>query len=157
PGAERDYVSHHLGWNAKLSSVQAAFTLSQLDRFDDYTARRNAAVVAFLGRLTALPGLIVPTAAPGTSHAWHILRFRLAPAAAGLDGVSPARFRDVLRRLLRAEGVPVSCYQLMPLPDQRVFTERDGFGRGYPWAAGDPRDSAGCPVARAIIDDSLTI
>ena len=157
PGAERDYVSHHLGWNAKLSSVQAAFTLSQLDRFDDYTARRNAAVAAFLSRLTALPGLTVPTAAPGTSHAWHILRFRLDPAAAGLDGVSPARFRDVLRRLLRAEGVPVSRYQLMPLPDQRVFTERDGFGRGYPWAAGDPRDSAGCPVARAIIDDSLTI
>jgi dTDP-4-amino-4,6-dideoxygalactose transaminase len=156
-GAERDYVSYRLGWNAKLSCVQAAFTLSQLDRFDDDAKRRNAGVTAFLGRLRALPGLAVPSAAPGTVHAWHILRFRLDPAAAGLAGTRPAGLRDAVRRLLRAEGVPVSRYQVMPLPRQRVFAERKGFGGGYPWAAGDPHGDADCPVTRAVIDDSLTL
>jgi hypothetical protein len=46
----------------------------------------------------------------------------------------------------------------MTLPRQRVFTERTGFGRGYPWAAGDGAGpAADCPVAEAIIEDSLTI
>jgi perosamine synthetase len=156
-GRERDYISYRLGWNAKLSSVQAAFTLSQLGRLTQYAARREANVTAFLGRLAALPGLAAPAAAPGTVHAWHILRFRFDPAAMGLPGADPARLRDALRRLLRAEGVPMSRYQLMTLPQQQVFTERTGFGHGYPWAAGTPAGPGDFPVASAIVEDSLTL
>ena len=157
PGKDRAYISHHLGWNAKLSAVQAAFTLSQLDRFDADVAARHKAVTAFCDRLSELPGLRVPATRPDTAHAWHILRLRFDPKAAGLAGVNPAAMRDALRRLLRAEGVPMSRYQLMPLPDQRVFTERIGFGRGYPWAAAEPAPAQDCPVTREIIADSLTL
>ncbi len=156
-GKPRDYVSYQFGWNAKLSCVQAAFTLSQLTRFDSYTKQRRANVTAFLDRLSGLPGLIVPTAAPDTEHAWYMLRFRLDPDAAGLTGIRPDRFRAAVHRLLRAEGVPVSRYQTTTLPKQRVFTERIGFGAGYPWAAGTPGPAADCPTAEAIIDDSLTL
>jgi dTDP-4-amino-4,6-dideoxygalactose transaminase len=156
-GKPRDYISYRLGWNAKLSSVQAAFTLSQLDRADSYAQQRHANVTAFLHRLSDLPGLVVPTAAHGTEHAWYMLRFRLDPEAAGLTGIAPGRFRAAAYRLLRAEGVPVSRYQILTLPQQRVFTERTGFGAGYPWAAGEPGPTAACPVAEAVIDDSLTI
>jgi dTDP-4-amino-4,6-dideoxygalactose transaminase len=158
PGRERDYISYQLGWNHKLSSVQAAFALSQLDRFDAYEKARQDNVGRFLERLSALPGLLVPTVAEGSTHAWHILRFRLDPERAGLTGVGPAAFRRVLHRLLRAEGVPVSRYQLMPLPDQKVFTERTGFGGGHPWTA-HPDDVPGhdCPVTRQVLDDSLTL
>ncbi|MBM7172723.1 DegT/DnrJ/EryC1/StrS family aminotransferase [Streptomyces sp. G44] len=159
-GKDRDYVSYRLGWNSKLSSVQAAFTLSQLDRFDGYEAAREEQVTRFLGRLAGLPGLTVPTVAEGSTHAWHILRFRLDPAAAGLDGITPGAFRAALHRLLRAEGVPMSRYQLMPLSDQKVFAERLGFGNGQPWAAaGDdgPARAVAAPVTRQVIDDSLTL
>jgi perosamine synthetase len=157
PDEDRDYVSHILGWNSKMSSVQAAFTLSQLDRFDDYERARQHNVQAFLDRLAGLPGIVVPRAAPGTTHTWHILRLRFDPAAAGLDGIAPAAFRAVLRRLLRAEGVPVSRYQLMPLSEQPVFAERLGFGKGYPWRLGPELGSTDCPVTRSVIEDSLTI
>ena len=159
PGRHRDYVSHRLGWNHKLSAVQAAFTLAQLDRFDDYERRRQANVARFLGRLADLAGLQVPTVAEGTTHAWHILRFRFDPAGAGFDGVHPRRWRDALRRLLRAEGVPVSRYQLMPLSRQRVFVDRIGFGRGCPWSLGEPAPAGPVchPVASAVIEDSLTL
>jgi perosamine synthetase len=156
-GRPRDYLSQHLGWNAKLSSVQAAFALSQLGRFDSYARRRADNVAAFLGRLAALPGITVPRAAPGTEHSWYMLRFRLDAAEAGLPGVRQDRFRAAVHRLLRAEGVPVSRYQVRTLPQQQVFTERVGFGRGYPWAAGTPGPAASCPVAEAVIDDSLTL
>ncbi|MGH3769715.1 MAG: DegT/DnrJ/EryC1/StrS family aminotransferase [Pseudonocardiaceae bacterium] len=159
-GRERDYVSYGLGWNHKMNALQAAFTGSQLTRFDDYERARQRNVADFLARLAALPGLRVPTAPPETTHAWHILRFRFDPATFGLDEARSEALRSALRRLLRAEGVPMSQYQLMPLPDQKVFVDRVGFGAGYPWTvngASEPVTGEGYPVARAIIADSLTL
>lgn len=159
-GRERDYVSYGLGWNHKMNAIQAAFTNSQLTRFDEYERARQSNIAEFLARLAVLPGLRVPTALAGTTHVWHILRFRFDPAAFGLDAVRPEALRSTLRRLLRAEGVPMSQYQLMPLPDQKVFVDRVGFGAGYPWVVtGAPAPAAGegYPVARAIIADSLTL
>ncbi|WP_430791111.1 DegT/DnrJ/EryC1/StrS family aminotransferase [Actinoplanes sp. G11-F43] len=159
-GRERDYISYGLGWNHKMNGLQAAFTTAQLARFDEYESARQRNVTAFLARLAELPGLRVPTALPETTHVWHILRFRFDPAAFGLDGVRPEALRSALRRLLRAEGVPMSQYQLMPLPDQKVFVDRIGFGSNYPWAVtGAPGTVAGAgyPVTRAVIADSLTL
>jgi len=159
-GRERDYISHGLGWNYKMNGLQAAFTTAQLARFGEYESARQRNVARFLGRLAALPGLQVPTALPETTHVWHILRFRFDPAGFGLDGVRPEALRSTLRRLLRAEGVPMSQYQLMPLPDQKVFADRLGFGSGYPWSvtgAAGTVPGEGYPVTRAVIADSLTI
>jgi dTDP-4-amino-4,6-dideoxygalactose transaminase len=159
-GRDRDYVSYSLGWNHKMNALQAAFTDAQLSRFDEYERARQRNVAEFLARLAVLPGLRVPTALPDTTHAWHILRFRFDPAAFGLDGARPEALRSALRRLLRAEGVPMSQYQLMPLPDQKVFVDRVGFGSGYPWSVTDaatPTAGKGYPVARAVIADSLTL
>ncbi|MGE5829094.1 MAG: DegT/DnrJ/EryC1/StrS family aminotransferase [Micromonosporaceae bacterium] len=157
-GRERDYVSYGLGWNHKMNAIQAAFTDAQLTRFDEYERHRQRNVADFLARLAVLPGLRVPTALPDTSHVWHILRFRFDPAAFGLSDVRPEALRSTLRRLLRAEGVPMSQYQLIPLPDQKVFVDRIGFGSGYPWTAtGASAPGSDYPVARAIIADSLTL
>lgn len=159
-GRGRDYMSYHLGWNYKMNAVQAAFTDAQLTRYDDYERARQRNVTAFLARLAVLPGLRVPTALPGTTHVWHILRFRFDPAAFGLDGMQPEALRTTLRRLLRAEGVPMSQYQLIPLPDQKVFVDRVGFGSGYPWTvtgASGPVAREDYPVTRAVIADSLTL
>ncbi len=158
-GKPRDYISYMLGWNSKLNPIQAAFAASQLARFDDYERRRQANVKAFLDRLRPLPGIQVPAERPGCTHAWHILRFRFDPEAIGLPDVTPAALRGALRRVLRAEGVPLSQYQLMTLPQQKVFQDRQGFGKGYPWAAldGGGEPDAGHPVAEAIIRDSLTL
>ncbi|MFR9673248.1 DegT/DnrJ/EryC1/StrS family aminotransferase [Streptomyces sp. TR06-5] len=159
-GRDRDYVSHGLGWNHKMNALQAAFTDAQLTRFDAYESARQRNITEFLERLAALPGLEVPSALPDTTHAWHILRFRFDPAAFGLDTGRPEALRAALRRLLRAEGVPMSQYQLMPLPDQKVFVDRIGFGAGYPWSVtGVPGPVQGedFPVARAVIADSLTL
>lgn len=159
-GRDRDYVSCGLGWNYKINALQAAFTDTQLARFDKYESVRQRNVAEFLARLAHLPGLQVPTALPDTTHAWHILRFRFDPAAFGLSGVRQAALRSVLRRLLRAEGVPMSQYQLMPLPDQKVFVDGVGFGSGYPWTVTGASATVAdedYPVTRAVIADSLTI
>ncbi|GLI02616.1 DegT/DnrJ/EryC1/StrS family aminotransferase [Phytohabitans aurantiacus] len=158
PGRPRDYLSERFGWNAKLNPIQAAFTTSQLDRFDEYEKLRQANIVPFLDRLAALPGFHVPFAPADRTHAWHVLRFRIDLPAAGMDGGRPGAVRDALCRLLRAEGVPAGQYQRIPLPQQRVFLDREGFGRGYPWAiAGTPVQDVDFPVAEQVIADSLVL
>jgi perosamine synthetase len=157
----RSYTSHVLGWNAKLNPVQAAFTRSQLQRLPDYDRRREENVHRLLARLEQLPGVTVPSCPADRTHAFHILRFRLDPAAAGLEDTAPGAFRQALHRVLRAEGVPVSRYQLTALPEQEVFRDRHGYGRGVPWtlteSAASAPDPASYATATAIVEDSLTL
>lgn len=141
----RSYVAHVLGWNAKLNPVQAAFTRSQLQRLPEYDRRRAENVGRLLERLDELPGITVPRCPPDRTHSFHILRFRLDPAAAGLEGTPAAAFRQALHRALRAEGVPVSRYQLTALPEQEVFRDLDG------------NDPASYATTAAVIEDSLTL
>ncbi|HEY7201619.1 MAG TPA: DegT/DnrJ/EryC1/StrS family aminotransferase [Candidatus Dormibacteraeota bacterium] len=159
PGAEREYRSACLGWNYKLSTIQAAFTRSQLRRFPAYQAAREANVRTFLDAVRDLPGLVAPGVPADRTHAWHMIRLRLDAAAAGLEGVRPAAFREAVRRALRAEGAAVSRYQSMPLCDQEVFRRREGFGRGYPWTIASAGAGAGdrFPRTREVLEDSLTI
>jgi dTDP-4-amino-4,6-dideoxygalactose transaminase len=142
---ERSYVSTTVGWNHKINPVQAAFTNATLDRFDADEAARQANVRRLLDRLGELPGLLVPVEPADRRHVWHILRFRLDVAAMGLDGAEPARVRSALHRALRAEGVPISRHQIMPLPEQPVFTGR-GIGGPGPW-----------PVTAEVVADSLCL
>lgn len=143
PDQPRRYVSHRLGFNAKLSNVQAAYTGSQLERFPAYHAARRKNVAAFLARLGNLPGLVCPSEPEGYEHAWHILRFvvdldRLFP------DLSTAAARTLLMRALRAEGVPATRYQMMPLADQPAL--RSLCQQEPAW-----------PVTQDVIDRSFTI
>ncbi|GAA2515367.1 DegT/DnrJ/EryC1/StrS family aminotransferase [Winogradskya humida] len=159
-GTERDYLSRVLAGNEKLSGVQAAFTRAQLTRLDEYTAAREANVTAFLARLRALPGITVPQCPPDRTHAWHILRLRFSPEALGRPDISPGALRSALRRALRAEGVPMQQYQVLPLPGQPAFQELTGY-HGYPWRipGASPADYRveDYPVTLAVIEDSLTL
>jgi hypothetical protein len=91
-----------------------------------------------------------------------MLRFRFDPAQAGLDGVAKGPFRQVLRRALLAEGVPMSHYQLIPLPGQPVFQDQKlAFGNGYPWTLPGVEPRAypleDYPNTLALIEDSLVL
>ncbi|HEX6291228.1 MAG TPA: DegT/DnrJ/EryC1/StrS family aminotransferase [Herpetosiphonaceae bacterium] len=158
---DRSYLSHMLSWNYKLNSVQAAFTRSQLQRYPDYQERRDRNISAFLKRLAELPGLIVPYVPSDCTHVYHIMRLRFDPAAAGLDGIKPGPFRQAVRRAMRAEGVPISQYQMTPLPGQHPFQTQQGYGHGYPWTLpGLPPQRYAIedyPTTLAVINDSLTL
>jgi perosamine synthetase len=146
PGRERDYLSRVLAGNHKLSAVQAAFTRSQLGRLEGYSATRDRLVRRFLDRLCELPGIVVPTCPDDRTHAWHILRLRVDPAAAGYPGLAAGPFRAVLQRALRAEGVPVAPYQVVPLPGQQAIRESI-----------DVAPVTDFPVSLAVINDSFTL
>jgi perosamine synthetase len=157
----RRYISQRLGWNHKPSSVLAAFARSQLARYPDYQPARDRNVAALLDVAAQLPGVVVPETPPDRTHVWHMIRFRFDPERAGLTGVAPGPFRQAVARALRAEGMTLSHYQMMPLPGQPAFQSRDGFGNGYPWTlpgvAPQRYDMTDYPQTLAVIEDSLVV
>ena len=143
---ERPYVSHLQGWNAKINAIQAAFTRSQLARFDEQQSGRDRNVRRLLAGIAELPWFVPPSVPPDREHGWHLLRFRVLPEAFGLPAAQAAQLRAVVIRVLRAEGVPVSRYQTMPLAEQPVFAD-----------AAVPSRTLEVPVTRAIVDDSFVL
>ena len=140
---ERSYVSHLPGWNHKPNTIQCAFTRAQLSRFEATSKIRTANVERLLGSLGELPGLQLPSCPTDRSHAWHILRFRLQPEAFGLAPNQAGALRTVMMKALRAEGVPATHYQLMPLPLQRAISGK--------------ASRADFPNSYQVIEDSFSI
>jgi dTDP-4-amino-4,6-dideoxygalactose transaminase len=156
-GGDRTYVSHILGWNNKPNALQAAFTRSLLVRFPAEHARRDHNIRRMLSRIAELPGYLTPTSPDDRTHSWHIVRFRVLPSAFGLDDGMAGPLRAAVQRALRAEGVPASPYQLMPLPAQPVFREWRGYGdHRWPMTGAAYREED-FPHTLRVIEDSFTI
>ena len=81
-GYDHKYIYSHLGFNLKITDMQAAVGLAQLDRLDGFIAarRRNFEVLKEgLRRLEDL--LILPEATPGTEPSWFGFPITLRPDA----------------------------------------------------------------------------
>ncbi|MEW2294706.1 DegT/DnrJ/EryC1/StrS family aminotransferase [Streptomyces sp. NPDC006743] len=152
PTGARSYIAHRAALNARITPMAAAFTRSQLARFDDYARRREPGIRRFLDRLAQLPGLRVPQVPAGRTHAWHILRLMPDPEAFGLGPAHRCALRAALHRILRAEGVPVSRYQVAPLAAQPAFRPP-----GVSAADAADRVDALLPVTVAVVDGSLCL
>jgi len=135
PDATREYNALTMGWNYRFSSLLAAFTSSQLAHLPGRTAAVQEGARYLAAGMAEIPGLVPPRVPEGRTHVYHHFRFRLDPAAAGLD-LPAGRLRRAVQELMAAEGVPLVEYQNRPVPGQLLFQERRGYGRGCPWSCG---------------------
>jgi CDP-4-dehydro-6-deoxyglucose reductase, E1 len=70
-GYDHKYVYSHLGFNLKITDMQAAVGLAQLDRLDDFIAARQRNFDRLKHGLRALDDvLILPEATVGTEPSW---------------------------------------------------------------------------------------
>jgi CDP-6-deoxy-D-xylo-4-hexulose-3-dehydrase len=70
-GYDHKYTYSHLGYNLKITDMQAAIGLAQLDRIDDFVAARKRNFNELSGRLSDLAEfLILPEATPGSAPSW---------------------------------------------------------------------------------------
>jgi perosamine synthetase len=134
---ERAYYHLELGYNYRMTSMQAATGLVQLRRLDDYleARRRNAAYLS--ERLGEIEAVETPHVAPYAVHSYYKYICRLRPGALSLD-------IEEFVRAVAAEGIPVSRRYPTPLPSQPVF--RDGGYGNLP-----------CPVAERLAGEVFTL
>ncbi|MEZ0171829.1 UDP-4-amino-4,6-dideoxy-N-acetyl-beta-L-altrosamine transaminase [Microvirga sp. TS319] len=113
------YQQLELGYNYRLTELQAALGLSQLHRLDDYVARRHAIAARYDDLLSDLP-VVVPWRDPRDYSGFHlyIIRLRLEEISRG--------HREVFEGL-REAGILVNLHYI-PVYRQPDFA-RFGFVR----------------------------
>lgn len=163
PGRERldqEYNAFGLGWMYRGDVLGQAFARSQLRRLDQNNAERIRNCEHLTRRLAGLPGVSTPMLPPDRKMVYYSYTVRFHPEELGLDVPAP-RFRDCIERALNAEGVPCGRWQTMPVPSQRIFQDKVGYGKGCPWCcphAGPVEyDPKGYPVTQSFIDTQMYV
>jgi perosamine synthetase len=120
----RRFLHGELGYNFRLTNLQAALGVTQVERIDAIVARKRAMGRAYTDRLSELAEVELQVEQPG-AHAVYWMYGLLSRESAGVDAV------DLARRL-QAAGVETRPF-FLGMHEQPVFRERGLFeGESYP-------------------------
>jgi dTDP-4-amino-4,6-dideoxygalactose transaminase len=125
-----------LGFNYRLTDIQAALGRAQLTRLDRFLARREAIAEHYVAALKDQPGLVLPQVVPDARHAWHIFPVLLDLPRLTTD-------RAGVYAALRAENIGVT-FHYVPAYWHPYYAAR-GYARGL------------CPVAEDAAMRLLTL
>lgn len=114
------YQQIELGFNYRMTELQAALGVSQLERLDDYVARRNALAERYDTLLTELP-ITTPWQHPDSYSGRHLYVIRLK-----LDEISVSHRQTF--EALREQGIGVNLHYI-PVHTQPYYQQL-GFQPG---------------------------
>ncbi len=123
-GETEKYLHTTIGFNYRMTDVEAAIGASQLDRLPERTERRRANAARLDAALAKVPGLHAPRATEGAEPAYHLYAVRVEPEAF-VDPGDGRPIRDRLCAALAAEGVSYALHYPRPLTRQPVFDGPD--------------------------------
>lgn len=128
-GYDHKYIYSHLGYNLKITDMQAACALAQLDRLDDFIAARKRHFAFLHERMRECEEfLLLPEATPDSDPSWFGFPITLRPAA-NLRRVDLLTHLDSLRigtRLLFAGNLTRQPYmQGRPFRQVGPLTQTD--------------------------------
>lgn len=138
------YQQVELGFNYRITDLQAALGLSQLNKLDGFIERRRE-LAARYDRLLAYLPLTLPSAQPEAESAWHLYVVRLQ-----LDRINISH-RQVFEGL-RAAGVGVNLHYI-PLHLQPYYRDL-GFAEGdFPQAERYYAEAISLPLFPLLSDE----
>jgi dTDP-4-amino-4,6-dideoxygalactose transaminase len=109
-GSRVRYHHESLGYNFRLTDLQAAIGRVQVEKCEQFTARRIANA-AFLDAAITHPAVIKPRARPSVRHVYHQYTVRIAGD------------RDEAVRQLSAAGVGSAVFYPLTIPRQPVYQQ----------------------------------
>ena len=117
------WLSHErLGFNYRMSEINAALGLAQMRRLEQLIEARQRVAAAYTRRLMGNTDLILPTVEPDTFMSWFVYVVRLSDRFSGDD-------RDYIIKGLRRHDVGASNY-FPPIPLLPYFRHHFGHTPG---------------------------
>lgn len=101
-GSPRKYVHDLIGMNSRLDTIQAVVLRAKLTRLAGWNDQRRKAAERYAELLRGLPGVELPTSAPGNLDVWHLYVIRLDD-------------RDAVLRHLNSAGVGAGIHYPTPV------------------------------------------
>jgi UDP-4-amino-4,6-dideoxy-N-acetyl-beta-L-altrosamine transaminase len=143
PEGDWYYEVQELGWNYRMTDIQAALGCSQIERLGNYVLRRTALAERY-NRLLANSGLTLPWCEPDCTSAWHLYVIGWNEGTLGMS-------RADAFASLRAAGIGVQVHYI-PVHMHPYFRKL-GFRRGqYPNAEMYYERAITIPLYAALTD-----
>jgi perosamine synthetase len=111
---ERHFWHKYLGFNYRMTNLQAAVGLAQTEKMAELVARRRRNAALYNGLLAHIPGIVTPPEAKGCKNVYWMYSV-LVEDAFGMS-------RDQLRHFLAREGIETRTF-FIPLHFQPVYYE----------------------------------
>lgn len=147
-GMRARYAYEMAGHNYRLTDLQAALALPQLDRYADIVGTRKRNAARLIEELSDVPGVVMPRELPGRSHVWHQFTVRVTADAR----VS----RDEFVEALGAAGIGCGVYYPRLLWDYDAYRDHPRVHRSEtPVAARVATEVVSLPVHNALSDHDL--
>lgn len=144
PDGPWSYQALELGWNYRMTDIQAALGISQMQRLDDYVTRREQLADRY-DRALANSGLVCPVREPDRNSAWHLYTVGWNAEASGVS-------RRQAYASLRDAGIGVQVHYI-PVHLQPLFRAR-GFRPGqFPKAEAHYERALTLPLYATLSED----
>jgi dTDP-4-amino-4,6-dideoxygalactose transaminase/predicted nucleic acid-binding protein len=138
------YEQIDLGFNYRMTDIQAALGISQIKRLDEFVVRRRELAKRYDELLADLP-VKVPWQHPDGNSAWHLYVIRLDPEKASLD-------RRQVFEYLREKKIGVNVHYI-PVHTHPYY-QRLGFAWGmFPEAEKYYQEALTLPLFPAMTDE----
>ncbi|MBZ3766309.1 MULTISPECIES: UDP-4-amino-4,6-dideoxy-N-acetyl-beta-L-altrosamine transaminase [Bacillus cereus group] len=130
------YEMQFLGYNYRITDIQAALGLSQLGKLDSFIKIRKKYVDIYSKEFSCLSEIIIPKQLPQTSSSWHLYIIRLNTK---LLKCNRKEFYEALQR----ENIGVNVHYI-PVHLQ-PFYQKLGYEKGI------------CPQAENVYEEIITL
>jgi dTDP-4-amino-4,6-dideoxygalactose transaminase len=145
------YIHNRVGWNYRMTEMQSAIGLAELERMDTWnlpSRRRNAKIL--VDALKDLPQIkYVPIDTPERRNGWYVLAFSL----------DMARMNGDIKQFVKAagaEGAP--CWKVFwpQCHTEGAFTKHNAFGRnGFPFTSEEYTTPASADYSHVEVPNAL--
>lgn len=126
-GQRKAYDYAHLGYNYRMTSIQAAIGIEQLKKLDSFTEKRRANAKMLDELLARVKQVETPFVDEKAFHVYHQYTIK-------------AEKRDELKQFLSVKGVGTGVYYPQPLSTLPTFSSKDA-----------------CPKTAAIVQQVLSL
>ena len=116
------YIHHRMGYNYRMTEMQAAIGLKALEKLEWNLSRRRENARYLSDRLSRHDALIPPFESDDFEHAYYKYYMRLVLKRLKTD-------RDTFVKAVRAEGVPIGLGASSEGYREQAFQELVGYGR----------------------------
>ncbi len=143
---ERHFWHKFVGFNYRMTNLQAAIGLAQVEQLDGFVAARRRNAAEYNRRLQDIPGIRTPSEAPWAKNVYWMYGILVDEAAYGMN-------RDALRRVLADHGIETRTF-FIPMHAQPVYWQQFK-GERYPVAEDLCRRGFYLPSASSLRIDEI--